>query len=106
MKLSDAIAAGATILKTTGPSHVISPVFVGPDVVGAAPRMMAVNDVLTAAQLGLLGRTPTQEEYLAFYWNNPWGATHNTPLLNWVRMAETHRYRWADVIGKLVAYGA
>ena len=106
MKLSDAIEAGATILKTTGPSYVISPVFIGPDVVGGPLRMMVVNDVLSAAQLGLLGRVPAQEEYLAFYWDNQWGATHNTPLLNWMRAAEAHRYRWADVIGKLRGYGA
>lgn len=67
---------------------------------------MAVNDVITAAQLGLLGRAPTHEEYLAFYWANPWGATHNTPLMNWMRLTESHHYRWADVINKLRAYGA
>lgn len=106
MKLSDAIEAGAGVLKTMGPSHVISPVFVGLDVVGGPPRTMAVNDVLSAAQLGLLGRVPTQEEYLAFYWSNPWGATHNTPLLMWMRLTESHHYRWADVINELRAYGA
>ena len=106
MKLSDAIESGAAILKTTGPSCVLSPVFIGPDVVGGPPRLMAVNDVITAAQLGLLGRAPTHEEYLAFYWANPWGATHNTPLMNWMRLTESHHYRWAGVINKLRAYGA
>lgn len=67
---------------------------------------MATNDALTAAQLGFMDRTPTNEEYLAFYWANPWGATHNTTLLNWLKLTESHRYRWADVINKLKSYGA
>ena len=106
MKLSDAITIGAAVLKTAGPSLLTSPVFIGMDIIGGSPRIMAVNDVLSAAQLGLLGRPPTQEEYTAFYWNNPWDATHNTSLLNWMRLTEAYRYKWSDVINKLRVYGA
>ena len=107
MKLSDAIARGAGILRTTGPGQPLGPVFVGPSVIGSStPRDTIVNDALTAAQIGLLGRLPTNEEYLAFYWANPWGATHSTQLGYWLRLTESHKYRWADVINKLKAYGA
>lgn len=92
MKLSDAIERGAGALRTTGPN--CSPVFVG-------PSCMMLGDVLTAAQFGLLGRVPEQDEHIAFYWENPWGAVHGSDLLYWMRLAEAHRYRWADVVNKL-----
>ena len=101
MKLSEAIAAGAALLRTNGPGQPYGPVFVGDEC-----EARVVNDALTAAQLGLLGRVPTAAEYLAFYWANPWGATHGTPLGDWLRLTEAHRYRWADVISKLQSYGA
>jgi hypothetical protein len=87
VKLSEAIALGAAVLKTNGPEH---------------PH----KDVLTAAQIGLLGRLPTQAEFNLFYWSNPWNLVHGTDLEHWARLTVTHRYRWADVINKLKSYGA
>lgn len=104
MKLSEAIEIGASVMRTEGPQA--TPAFIKPFNPVGTPTPMMMCDVLTAAQYGLLGRVPTQAEYLAFYWSNPWGATHNTPLLNWMRGTEAHRYRWADVIKKLKEYGA
>jgi hypothetical protein len=94
--MSDAIERGAAVLRTTGPS--CSPVFV-------APGRMMLNDVLTAAQFGLLGRVPEQGEHCMFYWENQWGATHGTYLMYWMRLTEVHFYRWADVINKLRGHG-
>lgn len=96
MKLSDAIERGATALRTTGPS--CSPVFI-------APGQMMLNDVLTAAQLGLLGHVPEQDEHCAFYYENPWGAVFKTNLEYWMRLVEVHNYRWCDVISKLRGHG-
>lgn len=97
MKLSDAIVAGATVLKTEGPSH---------EIYRASTGAVYCLDVLTAAQIGLLGRIPNEAEYLMFYWSNQWGATHGTPLMAWMRMTEAHSYRWATVIKQLKSYGA
>lgn len=99
MKLSDAVLSGATVLGTQGPNGQLSPVF-------TTTGGRGMNDVLSAAQIGLIGRIPDGEEYRAFYWSNPWGATHGTPLCNWMRLCEAHKYRWADVINKLRGYGA
>ena len=96
MKLSDAIERGATALRTTGPS--CSPVFI-------APGQMMLNDVLTAAQFGLLGYVPEQAEHLAFYYDNPWGAVHCTDLMYWMRLTEAHYLTWAEVIKKLRTHG-
>jgi len=85
MKLSEAIQAGATLLKTTGPHF-------------------TKGDCLTAAQAGLLGRLPTEQESNDFYWQNQFNATAFTDLEYWMRMAVIFKYRWADVITKLRRY--
>lgn len=86
MKLSDAIEAGARLLNTPGPSHLV--------------------DCYVAAQAGLAQRTPSPEEQCAFYWDNPWGIAPFSELELWLRLTVTQGYRWAEVLNKLRSYDA
>ena len=100
MKLSDAIQAGAGLLKTEGPTFALHGGVVALDGVSQCA------DALTAAQAGLLGRRPTIKEHCQFYWVNPWNITPGSDLEMWLRMTAIHGYRWADVIHKLRGYEA
>lgn len=100
MKLSDAIQAGAGLLKTDGPTFQLKGGVVAVDGVSQC------NDALTAAQVGILERRPTIREHCQFYWDNPWKITPGGDLEMWLRMTAIHGYRWADVIAKLRGYGA
>lgn len=95
MQLSDAIAAGARVLKTVGPTYQLVPVG-GVEIPG---------DIPTAAQIGVLGRVPTLAEIRAFYFMNEFGMVFETDLEYWSRMAVIHKYKWSDVINKLKEYG-
>ena len=85
MKLSDAIQAGAGMLQTPGPSHVL--------------------DCWTAAQAGLLGRWPSPAETCPFYWENPWGIAPGSDLEYWLRLTVTAKYHWSDIIKRLRRFG-
>lgn len=80
MKLSEALLAGATILKTKGPTW--------------------EDDCWDAAALGL-----GTESAAVLYWSNPWGITPGDDLELWLRLVVLYRYRWGQVIKKLQSYG-
>lgn len=100
MKLSDAIQAGAAVLKTPGPTFMLRGGVVAVDGISQC------EDALTGAQCGVLGRRPNIKEHCQFYWDNPWRITPGSDLELWLRMTAIHCYRWADVIAKLRGYGA
>ena len=81
MKLSEAIAAGAAILKTRGPTY--------------------GEDCWTAIALGL-----EWPDLNSLYWNNPWGILPGDDLEMWLRGTTREKYHWSQVIKKLQAHGA
>jgi hypothetical protein len=86
VKLSDAIEAGARLLGTPGPLHVV--------------------DCWTAAEAGLSGVVPDTAPVNTLYWENPWGIRPGSDLEHWLRLTVTFRYRWSDVLRRLRGYGA
>ena len=100
MKLSDAIQAGAAVLKTNGPTFALQGGVV------AVGGISQCQDALTCAQIGIIGRRPAIKEHCQFYWVNPWNIKPGSDLELWLRMTAIHQYRWADVIAKLRGYGA
>lgn len=81
MKLSEAILAGATILKTKGPTW--------------------DKNWWNAAALGL-----GLEDSTRLYWDNPWGIVPGSDLEMWLRGTVREGYRWGQVIRKLREYNA
>jgi hypothetical protein len=86
MKLSDAIEAGAALLKTTGPT--------------------VTEDCYAALASGLAGRVATRDEKRALYWDNEWGIAPGSDLEMWMRGTVRERYHWSQVLKKLRAHGA
>ena len=84
MKLSEAIIAGAVVLKTTGPSF--------------------KQDIWVCAQAATLGREPTPGESCAFYWNNPWMKPGDM-LEFWARLIIFDEPRWFVVVSQLKQFG-
>jgi hypothetical protein len=100
LKLSDAIQAGAAILKTPGPAFVLR------NNLTAIDGISQCEDALTCAQIGILGRRPSIKEHCQFYWDNRWKIVPGSDLELWLRLTAIHHYRWAEVLARLREYGA
>jgi len=87
MKLSEALRAGARLLKTQGPDW-------------------ELGDCWDALAAGLHGARQDTQTVNQLYWENPWGITPNSDLEMWLRLVVVHKLRWFDVITRLEKHSA
>lgn len=85
MKLSEALLAGATILKSKPSFN---------------------EDCWSALAAGLHGTRPSDDQVRALYWENPWGIVPGSDLEYWFRLAILHGLRWGQIIKKLQGHNA